>query len=105
MPFWDFLRKQEPSDVAVAVPLNFDVGQATYPDASFESFASEGYGKSEIVHACIRELAVSAAAPRYYVQAPATDGGAVEVTSGLLYDLTTEPNPNSDWYSLSLIHI
>ena len=69
MPFWDFLRKQD--DVAVAVPLNFDVGQATYPDASFENFASEGYGKSEIVHACIRELAVSAAAPRYYVQAPA----------------------------------
>ena len=98
MPFWDFLRKQE-NDVAVAVPLNFDVGQATYPDASFENFASEGYGKSEIVHACIRELAVSAAAPRYYVQAPATDGGAVEVTSGLLYDLTTTPNPNSDWYS------
>jgi HK97 family phage portal protein len=98
LPFWDFLRKQE-NDVAVAVPLNFDVGQATYPDASFENFASEGYGKSEIVHACIRELAVSAAAPRYYVQAPATDGGAVEVTSGLLYDLTTRPNPNSDWYS------
>jgi len=98
LPFWDFLRKQE-NDVAVAVPLNFDVGQATYPDASFESFASEGYGKSEIVHACIRELAVSAAAPRYYIQAPATDGGAVEVTSGLLYDLTTKPNPNSDWYS------
>ena len=100
MPFWDFLtRKAEPGDVAVAVPLNYDVGQATYPDASFENFASEGYGKSEIVHACIRELAVSAAAPRYYIQAPATDGGAVEVTSGLLYDLTTRPNPNSDWYS------
>ena len=80
MPFWDFLRKQE--DVAVAVPLNYDVGQATYPDASFASFASEGYGKSEIVHACIRELAVSAASPRYYVQAPATGGGAVEITSG-----------------------
>ena len=56
MPFWDFLRKQE--DVAVAVPLNYDVGQATYPYASFESFATEGYAKSEIVHACIRELAV-----------------------------------------------
>jgi HK97 family phage portal protein len=97
LAFWDFLRKQE--DVAVAVPLNYDVGQATYPDASFESFASEGYGKSEIVHACIRELAISAASPRYYVQAPATGGGAVEVTSGLLYDLTSAPNPTSDWYS------
>jgi len=97
LAFWDFLRKQE--DVAVAVPLNYDVGQATYPDASFESFATEGYGKSEIVHACIRELAVSAASPRYYVQAPATDGGAVEITSGLLYDLTSKPSPNSDWYS------
>jgi len=97
LPFWDFLRKQE--DVAVAVPLNYDVGQASYPDASFESFATEGYAKSEIVHACIRELAVSAASPRYYVQAPATDGGAVEITSGLLYDLTSKPNPTSDWYS------
>jgi len=99
LSFWDFWRKQEPGDVAVAVPLNYDVGQATYPDASFESFASEGYGKSEIVYACIRELAVSAASPRYYVQAPATDGGAVEITSGLLYDLTNRPNPTSDWYS------
>ena len=99
MAFWDFLRKAEPGDVAVAVPLNYDVGQATYPDASFESFATEGYAKSEIVHACIRELAVSAASPRYYIQAPATDGGAVEVTSGLLYDLTNRPNPTSDWYS------
>jgi len=99
LPFWDFLRKQEPGDVAVAVPLNYDVGQATYPDASFESFATEGYAKSEIVHACIRELAVSAASPRYYVQAPATGGGAVEITSGLLYDLTSKPNPTSDWYS------
>ena len=100
MPFWDFLtRKAEPGDVAVAVPLNYDVGQATYPDASFESFATEGYAKSEIVHACIRELAVSAASPRYYVQAPAQGGGAVEITSGLLYDLTSKPNPTSDWYS------
>jgi HK97 family phage portal protein len=97
LPFWDFLRKQE--DVAVAVPLNYDVGQATYPEASFESFATEGYAKSEIVHACIRELAVSAASPRYYVQAPAQGGGAVEITSGLLHDLTSKPNPTSDWYS------
>jgi HK97 family phage portal protein len=99
LPFWDFFRKQEPGDVAVAVPLNYDVGQATYPDASFESFATEGYAKSEIVHACIRELAVSAASPRYYVQAPAQGGGAVEITSGLLHDLTSKPNPTSDWYS------
>ena len=99
MPFWDFLRKQEPGDVAVAVPLNYDVGQATYPDASFESFATEGYAKSEIVHACIRELAVSAASPRYYVQAPAQGGGSVEMTSGLLHDLTSKPNPTSDWHS------
>ena len=98
MAFWDLLRKA-PGDVAVSVPLNYDVGQASYPDASFESFASEGYGKSEIVHACIRELAVSAASPRYYVQAPAVDGGAVEVTTGALYDITSKPNPTSDWYA------
>ena len=87
------------AEIGAAVPLNYDVGQATYPDANYANFASEGYAKNEIVHACIRELSTAAASPRYMVQAPSTDGGTVEVTSGLLYDLVTRPNSTDNWYS------
>ena len=98
MAFWDGLfRKQQ--ELSTTVPLNLDVGMASYPDVNYQNFASEGYSKNEIVHACIRELATSAASPRYYVQAPSVDGGSVEIERGLLYDLTTKPNPYSDWYS------
>jgi len=98
LPFWDsWFSKQ--AELSTTVPLNMGQGVATYPDASYANFASEGYGKSEIVHACIRELAVSAATPRYHVTAPSTDGGSIEVESGVLYDLVANPNPQSDWYS------
>ena len=103
MSFLDrfFSAKQyaDHGEIGTTIPMNYDVGQASYPDASFANFASEGYGKNEIVHACIRELAISAASPRYFIQAPATDGGIVEVTSGLLYDLINHPNETDDWYS------
>jgi HK97 family phage portal protein len=100
LAFWDRLtRKQQ--ELSTTIPLNLDVGQASYPDVNYANFASEGYSKNEIVHACIRELATSAASPRYYVQAPSTDGGTVEVESGLLHDLTSKPNPHDDWYSFT----
>jgi HK97 family phage portal protein len=98
LAFWDrFINKAE--ELSTTVPLNLDIGIASYPDSNFESFAKEGYSKNEIVHACIRELATSAATPRYMVTAPATEGGQIEIESGLLYDLLTKPNPYSDWYS------
>jgi HK97 family phage portal protein len=99
LPFWDTLFRKQQQELSTTVPLNLDVGQASYPDVNYENFASEGYAKNEIVHACIRELATSAASPRYYVQAPSEDGGSVEVETGLLYDLTSKPNPYTDWYS------
>ena len=98
MAFWDtWFTKQD--ELSTTVPLNMGVGLASYPDANYANFASEGYAKSEIVHACIRELSISAATPRYYITAPSTDGGTVEVDRGLLYDLVAAPNPYSDWYS------
>ena len=99
MPFWDNWITKQDQELSTTVPLNLDVGQATYPDSNYENFASEGYNKNEIVHACIRELATSAASPRYFVQAPSTDGGTIEIDRGLLYDLTSKPNPYHDWYS------
>ena len=77
MPFWDNWITKQDQELSTTVPLNLDVGQATYPDSNYENFASEGYNKNEIVHACIRELATSAASPRYFVQAPSTDGGTI----------------------------
>ena len=99
LPFWDRFRAKAYQDLSTTVPLNFNIGTASYPEANFESFAKEGYSKNEIVHACIRELATSAATPRYQVVAPSTEGGIIEIDRGLLYDLMTVPNPYSDWYS------
>ena len=99
MAFWDrfFAKEQE---LSTTVPLNLDIGTTKTQDQNIESFAKEGYAKNEIVHACIRELATSAATPRYQVIAPATEGGVIEIDQGLLYDLVSKPNPYSDWYSL-----
>lgn len=100
MAFWSGLfSKQENQELSTTVPLNLDVGMASYPDVNYANFANEGYSKNEIVHACIRELATSAASPRYYVTAPSTDGGSVEIDRGLLFDLISAPNPYNDWYS------
>ena len=99
--FFTGSTKQLPSEPEVAgtVPLSYSPGMASYPDSNFANFASEGYGKNEVVYSCIRELATGAATPHYFVQAPATDGGMVEVTNGLLYDLISRPNYDEDWYT------
>jgi len=99
LPFWDSWFTKQTNELSTTVPLNMGVGTASYPDANYGNFASEGYGKSEIVHACIRELAISAATPKYHITAPSTDGGTVAVENGVLYDLVASPNPHSDWYS------
>ena len=58
--FWDnWFTKQ--AELSTTVPLNMGAGIASYPDANYSNFASEGYAKNEIVHACIRELSISAA--------------------------------------------
>ena len=92
------IKAPAPGDVGATVPLNYDIGNASYPDVSFANLASEGYVKSEIVHACIRELAVGAASAHYQVIAPSTDGGTVSVERGPLYDLMRRPNPAMSWY-------
>ena len=92
------IKAPAPGDIGATVPLTYDIGNASYPDVSFANLASEGYIKSEIVHACIRELAVGAASAQYEVIAPSTDGGTVAVERGPLFDLMKRPNPAMSWY-------
>ena len=102
MPFWDkFIGKQpSPIDISATVPLLPDVSGAILPTANYENFAAEGYGKNEIVHACIRELAGAAASPRYYVQGATEAGlGEVDPNSNPLSQLFLRPNAQDDMYS------
>jgi HK97 family phage portal protein len=92
------IKAPAPGDIGATVPLTYDIGNASYPDVSFANLASEGYIKSEIVHACIRELAVGAASAQYQVIAPSTEGGTVAVERGPLFDLMKRPNPAMSWY-------
>ena len=102
MAFWDNLfriSKAPIGEIGATIPLNQDAGNAAYPDVSYGNLAKEGYAKSEIVNACIQKIAVGAASARYFIQAPTSDGGAVEIDRGPLFDLLARPNPTSDWYS------
>ena len=102
MAFWDNLfriSKAPIGEIGATIPLNQDPGNAAYPDVSYGNLAKEGYAKSEIVNACIQKIAVGAASARYFIQAPTSDGGAVEIDRGPLFDLLARPNPTSDWYS------
>ena len=97
MPFWDRWTKQEGS-VTTTVPMSNDLSGVEYPDSNFENFASQGYGKNEIVHACIRELAISTAAPRYFVHGRDSQGGLVEQPASPYAKLLDRPNPQNDYY-------
>ena len=58
---WNFFRKQEPIDASATVAMVSDMSTVQYPDDNYLNFAKEGYGKSELVHACIRELSTGVA--------------------------------------------
>jgi HK97 family phage portal protein len=97
MPFWDRWAKQEDS-VSGTVPMSNDLSGVEYPDGNFENFAAQGYGKNEIVHACIRELAVSTAAPRYFIHGRDSQGGLVEQPASPYAQLLERPNAQNDFY-------
>ena len=95
----DRFRIKQPAntEVAATVPMHMGAGQAAWPSTSYLNLASEGYAKNPIVHACIRELSTGAAAARYYIQAPSSDGGTIQIDRGDLYKLITRPNQTQDW--------
>ena len=98
MAFWNVFTKATDSEIAASVPLVNDASQVQYPVDNYSNFAQWGYGKNEIVHACIRELADGAASPRYYLGIE-NEGGIEEIEDSPLATLIKRPNQNEDFYA------
>jgi len=98
MAIWNMFTKATDAEIAASVPLVNDLSQVQYPTDNYENFASQGYGKNEIVYACIRELADGAASPRYYVGIDGPDGGIEEIEDSPLAAIIKQPNQNDDFY-------
>ena len=79
MALWNLFTKATDSEIAASVPLVNDLSQVRYPVDNYENFAAQGYGKNEIVYACIRELADGVASPRYYIGVEGPEGGIEEI--------------------------
>jgi HK97 family phage portal protein len=95
---WPF-SKESKQDITATIPLVTDLSGVSYPTDNYSNFASNGYGKNEIVHACIRELATSAASPRYFVESTDRASGIVEDRNSPFAKLIARPNPKQDLYS------
>lgn len=98
MAFWPFNRSKAytDSDIAASVPLVTDISTVLYPEDNYSNFAKEGYGRSELVHACIRELASGVASARFFVGVE-EESGVVEVENSPAAYLLNHPNPNQDF--------
>ncbi len=75
-----------------------DLTNVVYPTDNYENFASQGYGRSEIVHACIRELSTGVSGARWFVGRK-DDSGITEIDNSPLAKLVKNPNPEHDWYT------
>ena len=99
MAIWsNFFRKQIDADISTSVPLVNDLSSVQYPEDSYGNFAKEGYGRSVIVHSCIREISTGVASAKFYV-GKETEDGLVEVTTSPLADLIKYPNGHQDFYT------
>ena len=98
MAFWNVFTKATDNEIAASVPLVNDISQVQYPVDNYSNFSAQGYGKNEIVHACIRELADGAASPRYYLGIE-NEGGIEEIKDSPLASLINRPNQNEDFYA------
>ena len=97
--FWQFWKDENYSDeISATVPLATDISDVEYPSDNYKNFAKEGYGHSEVVHACIRELAVGVASPRYFARSADVSDGIVEAPNTPLGHLVDRPNPQTDFY-------
>jgi HK97 family phage portal protein len=78
---------------------------ALYPDASYQSSASNGYGRNELVYACIRERAENL--PQSTLRVYPADGGE-PLEEHRLRRLLAEPNPTTtefEFFELSATYL
>lgn len=80
--------------VGSAIPT-WQVGQPQYQKQNYLTYSLEGYGRNEIVFACIEELATSAGEPRI-----AAFRRKVQIDQHPVLDLFERPNPFMDRFAL-----
>lgn len=86
--------------------LGLNGNDAVYPDQSFLSFANAGFGRNELVYACIMEKATSFPEAPLRVYGP--DGLGEPREDHPLRVLMSDPNPDLsefELFELSLIHM
>ena len=98
MALWPWINKAEDDAIAATVPLVNDLSAVQYPTDNYHNYAEEGYGRNEIVHACIRELSTGVASARFIAQKETADGGVVEMFGTPLAKLLDRPNKDNDFY-------
>ena len=86
--------------VAVGAAVQtWEAGTPQQQKESYYRFALEGYGRNELVFACVEELATSAAEPRL-VAVRKTSKGTEQVKDHPILDLFERPNPFCSRYAL-----
>ena len=65
MPNWLSMFQKAEVDIASTVPLVNDLSSVMYPEDNYANYSSQGYGKSAVVNACIKEIATGVATARY----------------------------------------
>ena len=98
MALWPWTNKSEDDAIAATIPLLTDTSSVQYPADNYLNFAKDGYGRNEIVHACIRELSTGVASARFIAQKETADGGVVEMFGTPLAKLLDRPNKDNDFY-------
>lgn len=105
MRLWPFGKARDPraTEAAASFLLSGISGLAQLPADNYESYAREGYGRNELVYACINEIATSASEARLRVESKAE---SEEVEQGPLVELLTAPNPAMSQYDfLAGLHV
>ncbi len=98
MAFWPFNRSKAytDSDITGSIPLVTDLSSVLYPEDNYSNFSKEGYGRSELVNACIRELASGVASARFFLGVE-EESGVVEVENSPISYILKRPNPNQNF--------
>lgn len=91
-------RGNEQKVAAGAAIQTWQQGNPQYPPYSYERFSRDGYGRNELVYACIEELASSASEPRIAAyQESQPDPTRIDAHSSV--DLLNHPNPFMSRYA------